>query len=98
MKEGAADIDSNVSWHVEKTAYSLTSPPPEFDLISLEISLVLHHFDEPLQEKKRHRNVTGVRRNSSRIKGPLTTFVTTTRCHVLIFRYCFSWIPLIRST
>lgn len=28
-----------------------TSPPPEFDFISLEISLVFHHFNKPLAKK-----------------------------------------------
>ena len=30
---------------------SLASSPPEFDLISLEVGLVLHHLDEPLRAK-----------------------------------------------
>lgn len=29
---------------------SLTSPPPEFDLIPLEVGLVLHHFYKTLTE------------------------------------------------
>lgn len=30
---------------------SLTSPPPEFDLVPLEVGLVLHHFNKTLQER-----------------------------------------------
>lgn len=28
----------------------LTSPPPEFDLVPLEVGLILHHFNKTLQE------------------------------------------------
>lgn len=30
----------------------LTSPPPEFDLVPLEVGLVLHHFNKTLQKKQ----------------------------------------------
>lgn len=33
-----------------------TSPPPEFDLVSLEVGLVLHHFNKTLQTHAVFRN------------------------------------------
>lgn len=33
-----------------------TSPPPEFDFISLEVGLILYHFDKTLKEDKTKSN------------------------------------------
>lgn len=31
------------------TLRCLTSPPPEFDLVPLEVGLILHHFNKTLK-------------------------------------------------
>ena len=32
---------------------SRTSPPPEFDLVPLEVGLILHHFNKTLRDEHR---------------------------------------------
>lgn len=51
-------VDDAIQLHAIMDAFTfgrikcfLTSPPPEFDFISLEISLVFHHFNESLTRK-----------------------------------------------
>ena len=34
---------------VDKKTHKFTSPPPELDLVPLEVGLVLHHFYESLK-------------------------------------------------
>lgn len=45
---------NTVTWH-------LTSPPPEFDLVPLEVGLVLHHFDKTLQNNMHQFKISGTR-------------------------------------
>lgn len=49
----------HLKWHLKyqtrggrRLEQGLTSPPPEFDLIPLEVGLVLHHFNKTLQKNK----------------------------------------------
>lgn len=54
-------LKNNFKHEEEDRTGSLTSPPPEFDLVPLEVGLVFHHFNKTLQERRksvRTRDVT----------------------------------------
>ena len=44
------------TWHMlnsKPLGGSRTSPPPEFDLVPLEVGLILHHFNKTLRDEHR---------------------------------------------
>lgn len=71
------------------TIRHLTSPPPEFDLVPLEVGLILHHFNKTL---KKHNLVTDVtHRKLHQFHNNLTCYTHIVRAVSVTWKH---WIGL----